>query len=258
MMGWSPTGRGTDRAVTVTVASMAGLLADLEARLTRGEGFAVATLNLDHVVKLTRDPAFRAAYLAQSHVTADGNPVVWLSRLAGQRVELVPGSDLIGPVFALAARYALPVAFLGSTAETLERAREVVEDGYPGLRVVAALAPPMGFDPDDAAADEMIEELRRSGARICMVALGAPKQERFAARAAPRLPGTGFLSIGASLDFVAGRQRRAPRWVRRIASEWLWRMLSDPARLGRRYLDCLLILPGLTRRALCQRLRRGG
>ncbi|RBO52912.1 glycosyltransferase [Rhodovulum sp. BSW8] len=258
MMGWSPTGGETDRAVTVTVASMAGLLADLEARLVRGDGFSVATLNLDHVVKLSRDPAFRAAYLAQSHVTADGNPIVWLSRLAGQRVELVPGSDLIGPVFALAARHEWPVAFFGSTAETLEQAKKVVEADYPGLRVVATLAPPMGFDPEGAAADAMIEELGRSGARICLVALGAPKQERFAARAAPRLPGTGFLSIGASLDFVAGRQRRAPRWVRRIAAEWLWRMLSDPARLGRRYLDCLIVLPGLTRRALCRRLTRGG
>ena len=70
-----------------------------EARLGAGRGFSVATLNLDHAVQLRRNPAFRSAYAAHSHVTADGNPVVWLSRLAGQReVSLVPGSELIAPL----------------------------------------------------------------------------------------------------------------------------------------------------------------
>jgi UDP-N-acetyl-D-mannosaminuronic acid transferase (WecB/TagA/CpsF family) len=55
----------------------------------------------------------------------------------------------------------------------------------------------------------------------------------------------GFVSIGAGLDFIAGFQTRAPLWVRRIAMEWLWRMLSDPRRLAKRYLDCALVLPDL-------------
>ena len=87
--------RVEDVAVRITAPSRAGLLAELDRRLGAGEGFAVATLNLDHLVKLRADPAFRRAYGAQDLVTADGNPVVWLSRLAGQPVELVTGSDLL-------------------------------------------------------------------------------------------------------------------------------------------------------------------
>lgn len=230
----------------VGVPTQAALLRALGEALDRGEGFAVATLNLDHIVKLRRDPAFRRAYAGQSHVVADGNPVVWLARLSGRReVALVPGSELIAPLAALAAAKGAPLAFLGSTEPALRAAAERLQADHPGLSVAACLAPPMGFDPESPAADALLDAVAASGARICLLALGAPKQEVLAARGLARHPGLGFVSIGAGLDFIAGRQKRAPLWVRRIAMEWLWRMLSDPRRLARRYLDCALVLPGL-------------
>ena len=115
----------------------------------------------------------------------------------------------------------------------------------------------MGFDPEGEHADRAIAAIGDSGARVVFLALGAPKQERFAARAQHALPEVGFLSIGAGLDFIAGRQKRAPSWVRAIAGEWLWRMLSDPRRLAARYGACLLALPTLTLQALRSRLSVG-
>jgi exopolysaccharide biosynthesis WecB/TagA/CpsF family protein len=242
----------------VNYPTEAALLADIEARLKAGQGFAIATLNLDHVVKMRRNAGFRRAYLAHSHVVADGNPIVWLSRLAGRaEVALVPGSELIEPVAALAARLGTPLAFLGSTETVLEAAAAQLKADHPGLDVAACLAPPYGFDPESAAADAMLDQIAASGARICLLALGAPKQEVLAARGLARHPQLGFLSIGAGLDFIAGHQVRAPVWVRKIAMEWLWRMLSNPRRLARRYLDCALILPSLTSTALAERRRRG-
>ena len=253
MMNWTKPGSQKNQIV-VTVPTQAALLADLRARIEAGQGISVATLNLDHVVKLARDPAFRQAYAAQTHITADGNPVVWLSRLAGQGdVELVTGSDLVGPVTAVAAETGTPVALFGATEEALQVAAEAMAIRYPGLDIALTLAPPMGFDPDGEAAGEAIEALRRSGARLVFLALGAPKQERFAARAQAALPQTGFLSIGASLDFIAGTQTRAPLWVRRFALEWLWRLVNNPRRLIGRYAACLVILPGLLFRALYTR-----
>ncbi len=84
------------------------------------------------------------------------------------------------------------------------------------------------------AADEAIRAIGDSGARVVFLALGAPKQERFAARAQRALPAAGFLSIGAGLDFVSGAQVRAPAWVRAIAAEWLWRLAHEPRRLAGR------------------------
>lgn len=234
----------------VDIPTEAALLADLGDRLGGGEGFAVATLNLDHIVKLRRSAAFRAAYAAQTHVVADGNPVVWLAHIAGRpEVQLVPGSELIAPLAALAAEKAAPVALLGSTEPVLRAAAARLEADHPGLSVACCIAPPFGFDPEGPAADAALDEVAASGARLCLLALGAPKQEILAARGVARHPSLGFVSIGAGLDFIAGHQARAPRWVRRIAMEWLWRMLSNPRRLARRYLDCALVLPGLARSA---------
>lgn len=234
----------------------AALLADLENRLGAGQGFSVATMNLDHLVKLRREPAFRAAYAAHSHVVADGRPVVWLRALAGRPVSLVAGSELVGPLMQMAARRGVPVGFLGATDAALKTAAERLAAAHPGLDVVARVAPPMGLDPDGAAADAAVDALQAAGARLVLVSLGAPKQELLVARAAQRMPDVGFVSVGAGIDFVAGTQRRAPRWMRRLALEWLWRLLSNPKRLGRRYAACAALLPRLALAAL--RLRLGG
>lgn len=250
MMLWSPSVEPAGRQVAISAPFKAALLSDLAERFQRKEGFSLATLNLDHVVKLRHHPAFRAAYLAQTHVTADGNPIVWLSRLAGQKIDLIPGSDLVDPVAALAVQRGIRVAMLGTTEAALAGAADALKRRHPGLDVVLQLAPPMGFDPEGAGADAAITAIGQSGARLCYLALGAPKQEIFAARAFARLPHVGFLSIGAGLDFVAGTQRRAPRIVRMFAAEWLWRLAGDPVRLARRYGACLAVLPGLTLAAL--------
>ena len=243
-----------DELSLVNFPTEAALLADVETCLKAGRGFAIATLNLDHVVKMRRNPAFLRAYRAHSHVVADGNPIVWMAHLAGRKdVALVPGSELIEPMAALAARLGTPLAFLGSTEPVLRAAAERLEGEHPGLKVAACRAPPFGFDPEGAAADAMLDEVAASGARICLLALGAPKQELLAARGLARHPQLGFLSIGAGLDFIAGHQVRAPVWVRKIAMEWLWRMLSNPKRLARRYLDCALVMPSLAGKALAAR-----
>ena len=118
-----------DALALVNFPTEAALLADLEACLARGQGFAIATLNLDHVVKLRRDPAFRAAYSAQSHVVADGNPIVWMAHLAGRRdVALVPGSELIAPVAAMAARLGIPLVRLLLPTDTAAEAMRGAKD----------------------------------------------------------------------------------------------------------------------------------
>lgn len=255
MMIWSETEAGP---ITVTATGRVALLDDISRRFADHAGFTIATINLDHVIKLARDPLFASAYATHSHVTADGNPIVWLSRLAGQGdVELIPGSELIAPVAERAAAAGVPVAFFGATEASLDAAAEAMRAQIPGIDIVLTLAPPMGFDPTGPEADAAISKIGESGARLVFLALGAPKQERFAAHAAARLPEAGFLSIGAGLDFISGAQVRAPKWVRAIAAEWLWRMLSSPRRLAARYGACILALPGLTVRALMARMRAG-
>lgn len=248
---------GGGERLNVNVADRETLFDLVAARLAAGRGFTVATLNLDHLVKLRRDPAFRAAYRATDFVVADGNPVVWLSRLAGRKVGLAPGSELVGPLCALAARLDAPVALYGSTTAALDEAAERLEAAHPGLRVVFRRAPAFGFDPDGAVATADAGAIAESGARLCLLALGAPRQERFAVRAQAAAPACGFVSVGAGVDFIAGTQTRAPLWARRLAMEWVWRVAMEPRRLGRRYADCALLLPSLLFESIRRRFGSG-
>lgn len=240
----------------ITHPDLAATLAEVDARLAAGRGFALATLNLDHLSKLRGDPAFRAAYLAHDIVVADGHPVVWLSHLAGDPVRLVPGSDLVLPLARLAAARGRPVALVGSTAPVLDRAAQVLCQRVPGLQVALTLAPPMGFDPDGAEAAAILSRLEGAGVGLAFLAFGAPKQERLAARGRSLAPAFGFVSVGAGLDFLAGAQQRAPRWMQVLALEWLWRALQQPRRMVPRYAACAAMLPGAALDALRQRASR--
>jgi N-acetylglucosaminyldiphosphoundecaprenol N-acetyl-beta-D-mannosaminyltransferase len=236
--------------IPVNMPNKAALLRAVQNKFRRREGFALATINLDHLVKLAKDHSFRPVYAAQDLVVADGNPIVWLSKLARRPVELVPGSDLVVPLAELAAAEGISVALFGSTDQALELAATSLRAAVPGLVIAAKISPPFGFDPHGAEARLLLAELAASGAGLCFLALGAPKQEILAAVGRQLTPQIGFASIGAGLDFLAGHQTRAPAWVRKQSLEWVWRMANSPRRLVPRYAKCAAALPLLTAQAL--------
>ena len=236
--------------IVVNIPSKQALLVAVGERFARHEGFALATINLDHLVKLHTSESFAKAYAAQDLVVADGNPVVWLSRLARRPVSLVPGSEMVLPLAGLAAQQGVKVALFGSTDESLTASAAALQKQVQGVDIVAKISPPMGFDPASDEAAAMLEELESSGAGLVLLALGAPKQEAFAARGRSLAPGLGFACFGAGLDFLSGAQNRAPKWVQAIAMEWAWRAALAPTRLIPRYARCFAILPRLIREAL--------
>jgi len=206
-----------------------------------GEGFTFFTLNLDHLVKLRRDPAFHGAYGRATFVSADGAPVVHLARRQGARLERTTGADIVLPLAAEAARRRLPVYLFGSTRESLAGAARELVARYPGLEIAGLESPPQGFDPASPEADAVIERIAASGAKFCFIALGAPKQEIFADRALQRSAGVGYLCIGAALDFISGHQTRAPRFFQTAGIEWLWRLMTNPRRMASRYASCAVV-----------------
>jgi exopolysaccharide biosynthesis WecB/TagA/CpsF family protein len=216
----------------------------------------VFTLNLDHVVKMRKDAEFRAVYRRAGLVTADGFPIVLACRLQGKRVNRVTGSDLIAPICAEAARSGKSIYLFGSSLQVLFKASRFLHERNPGLAIAGVLAPPQGFDPTSEAARRCIETIGNSGADVCFVALGAPKQELFADHGKSLLPNVSFVCIGGGLDFIAGAQVRAPHWMRRWGLEWLWRAAGDPERLLYRYLLCIAALPGFLARAALVPQRR--
>jgi N-acetylglucosaminyldiphosphoundecaprenol N-acetyl-beta-D-mannosaminyltransferase len=243
----------TDREVEVNIKTKAALFLTIRDHLQNGTGFALATLNLDHLTKLPVDDAFLAAYRAHDMVVADGRPIIWMSQLAGVSLELMPGSDMIIPLCEICAEMDAPIALIGSSDDALGGAADALKAQAPGLQVTFINAPPYGFDPEGAEADAILGDLARSSAAVCFIALGAPKQELFAARGRKIAPDVGFASIGAGLDFLSGHQVRAPKIMRMFALELLWRAAQSPRRMVPRYAKCFAILPGLALQALKQR-----
>jgi N-acetylglucosaminyldiphosphoundecaprenol N-acetyl-beta-D-mannosaminyltransferase len=133
-----------------------------------------------------------------------------------------------------AAREGLPVGFYGASEATLGRLTARVRERFPALRVVYAYAPP--FRPLTAEEDaEVTRAIGESGARIVLVGLSTPKQERWMAAHRGRI-GAVMLGVGAAFDFLAGVKPQAPRWMQRNGIEWLFRCATEPRRLGPRYL----------------------
>ena len=227
----------------INIANEAQAIQSICAAASNGESFATFTLNLDHLVKLRRDGQFRDAYRNARFVTADGAPIAFLAARTDARVCRTSGADLVEPLAEEAARRNLPVYLFGSSAAVLEGVSEHLATLTKGrIKIVGAVSPPQGFDPTGTEADLALERIRASGARLCIVALGAPKQELFAAKATGKgVPG-GFVGVGAALDFLVGHQTRAPQWMQRAGIEWIWRLASNPRRLTQRYVDCAIIL----------------
>jgi N-acetylglucosaminyldiphosphoundecaprenol N-acetyl-beta-D-mannosaminyltransferase len=238
--------------VTINILSLHHAVSSIISAARRGDNFSVCTLNLDHVVQLQQRPDFRAAYRRARLVTADGFPIVVLGRLLGSPISRTTGADLVEPVCQEAQKQGIPVFMLGSNEHTLSVTANRLRDRFHGLKIAGTYAPGRNFDPYSSEADLAIERIRASGAKLCFVALGAPRQEVFAARCLDELNGTGMLCVGAALDFIAGTQMRAHTIVQKIGLEWAWRMLREPYRLGPRYARCMAVVPGLVARTLPQ------
>jgi len=224
----------------VNLANMRQALRAIGDKARTRQGYTLFTANLDHLVKLKHDRRFGEAYHRADFVTADGWPIVWRINQDGCKAERTTGADLLEPVCRQAARDGASIYFVGPGERSQAVALDVLTRRLPGLVVAGKEAPRFAARLDDEAVDEMASRIAASGARLCIVSLGAPKQELLADMLHARCPEVGFLCFGAALDFVSGEARRAPMWMRRAKLEWAWRLGAAPARLGPRYARCAL------------------
>jgi len=213
-----------------------GALHAIDLLVSAGRGGAVFTPNVDHLVKAERNPAFCEAYAQANLSLADGMPLVWLARILGRPLpERVAGSDLTRPLMQLASRRAWRVYLLGGGAGVAERAARHLREDL-GVNVVGWDSPSIRADGTDVSSADSVAAAAAAKPDVILIALGAPKQELWFARARVRIPGAVGFGLGGSLDFLIGRYKKAPAWIAAAGLEWLFRLLQEPTRLWRRYL----------------------
>lgn len=206
------------------------------------------TANVHYAMLTAQRPEFGPINGRAAFLLADGIPLVWASRLGPSPLpERVTGSDLIYRLCERAVQRGHRVYLLGGEEGVADEAARRLEALYPGLRVVGTACP----SPDTLAGEgrrAVVERVRSARPDLLLVALGQPKGELWLSEHLDELGVPACVQVGATLDFVAGRVRRAPPIVQKVGMEWAYRIYQEPRRLFLRYArDALFLFAGVAR-----------
>ena len=189
-------------------------------------------VNVDKLVKFTKDPALREIIESCDLINVDGQPVVWAARLLGINLkERVAGIDLMEALIDLANTNDWTVYFLGAKAAVVEKLVSRYQRDLPTLRVVGWRD---GYWTNSEESS-VVETVREKHPDLLFVGISSPKKEQFVNKYLQRLNIPFVMGVGGSFDVFAGVTRRAPGWMRRFGLEWFWRFLQEPRRMWKRY-----------------------
>jgi len=195
-----------------------------------GRAHQMATVNPEFVMAARRDPAFRAVLEGADLCLPDGVGITLAARYLGRPLrERVAGVDLVDALAARAARDGWRVFFLGAAPGVADRAASLLAARYPGLTVAGTHA----GSPRREEEDDIVRRVREARADVLLVAYGAPAQDLWLARNLARTGAKVGVGVGGAFDYIAGVVPRAPRWMRRVGLEWLYRLIRQPWRWRR-------------------------
>ena len=219
----------------ISVTNYEAVAQCLERWVYSNESRYICVANVHVLMEAYDSVDFRNVVNSADLVVPDGMPLVWMMRLKGVRhQQRVYGPTLMLHVLEEAARQNISVGFYGGRPEVLTALIKRMQARYKGLNVAFAESPP--FKEMSSAEDtEIIERINQSGARILFVGLGCPKQEIWMAEHRGKVTAV-MLGVGAAFDFHAGVKPQAPAWMQVIGLEWLFRLITEPRRLWKRYL----------------------
>lgn len=203
-----------------------------------GSGGVVFTPNVDHLIKLQKDQEFYKAYDTATYRVCDSQIVMYASKFLGTPLkEKISGSDLF-PAFYNHYKNDenIKIFLLGAAEGVAKKAQEQINRKVGRNMIVGSYSPSFGFENNEEECLKIVDMINKSGATVLAIGVGAPKQEKWIALYKEKLSIKIFLALGATIDFEAGNKKRAPQWMSVAGVEWLYRLMSEPQRLWKRYL----------------------
>lgn len=226
-------GRITLMGCQVDNLTMEETLGKVEGFIQSGRPHQHVVVNVDKLVKASRDQELRRIINACDLVNVDGMPVVWASRLLGKPLrERVAGIDLFEALMRRAAQRAWRVFLLGARPEVVREVAATYARRYPGL-VLAGVRD--GYWQGEAEEADVVRLIADSRADLLFVAISSPKKEQFLGKYQAEMKIPFAMGVGGSFDVATGRIQRAPGWMQRAGLEWFYRFLQEPRRMFRRY-----------------------
>ena len=212
--------------------SMEETLQTVEGFIKTGTPHQHVVVNVDKLVKASRDPELRRIINDCALINVDGMPVVWASRLLGKGLkERVAGVDLFEGLMRRSAEKGWRVFLLGAREEVVSGVKRIYEQKYPGLTVAGYRN---GYwKPEEEAG--VVEQIRAAQADLLFVAISSPKKEHFLGRYQAEMKIPFAMGVGGTFDVAVGRVNRAPLWMQKAGLEWFYRFLQEPRRMFRRY-----------------------
>ena len=190
--------------------------------------------SIDFVIKARKDAQFADLLWKSGLVIADGVPIVWAAKVLRDPIKgRVSGTDLVSECARISSKHGSPVALIGGRFAIAHQAAKMMRGKYKGAKLFPIFTP---FPLTITDNQQLVEKIRAIKAKIVLVALGAPKQERWVHNNL-RVSGANVgIGVGSAFDIISGDKRRAPRFLRDYGFEWFHRMMLEPRRLWRRYL----------------------
>lgn len=240
--------------VQINAAPFASVLDRVLRAPQTGERLALHFATVHTLVESQQDDDLRAA-LGRGLIQPDGMPLVWLGRAGGRPVERVCGPDFMPALIEQGIAEGRTHFFYGGAPGVPEALAARLSERYPGLKVAGTFSPP--FRPLSVSEeDEIVSRINDANPDYVWVGLGTPKQDLWLATHRPRLGASALLAVGAAFDLLSGRRRRAPRWMQRTGTEWIYRLATEPRRLASRYTRLNARFIRLIARDYWQRLTR--
>lgn len=204
--------------------------------IQNGENTYVTVTGVHGVIESQRDEALRLIHNQAGMVVPDGMPMVWANHLQGNKhVSRVYGPDLMLATCEESLKTGYKHFFYGGASHVPSLLKEKLTERFPGLQVVGTYSPPFRplTEEEDKEVCQMIDE---SGADIVWIGLSTPKQELWMAAHLGKIKAPVMVGVGAAFDFHAGLKTQAPKWMQKSGMEWFYRLMTEPRRLGKRYL----------------------
>lgn len=223
--------------LSVHPVTLEGAIDHIMAMIDAKHGGFVVTPNVNHVCLVEHNEELRSIYARADLVLTDGKPLVWLAQALKTPVpEKVSGSDVTVPLLRALRSAGGSVFLMGATGNVCNALTRKLADLVPGLRIAGTSSPLFDPNGDDSGFVDALDAACAARPDLLLLALGSPKQEYALGRYADRYRPVVAMGVGATFDFLVGKQHRAPQWMSEAGLEWAYRLTRDPRRLWRRYL----------------------